>query len=218
MPWYAHRKSTFTQGQSLLGVDASIQEVEDSMIPSMSSFTEQTNSIGVYGKCIQTTKDRIDRHDTDDTQLFDTILQEVLDDLRLDVFPRFIRSHYYQTYIRCKAMETTKVTIDDFTSVYRLGKGAFGLVHACKKNNCNVMYAMKQMSKRRIQETHSLATVMQERDYLAMMTSKFVTSLKYAIHDNNTIYLMLSAAFIVFFLSFSLTKKTKTVVVTKNDR
>eukprot|EP00484_Ammonia_sp_Unknown_P024541 CAMPEP_0197026968 /NCGR_PEP_ID=MMETSP1384-20130603/6972_1 /TAXON_ID=29189 /ORGANISM="Ammonia sp." /LENGTH=668 /DNA_ID=CAMNT_0042455749 /DNA_START=109 /DNA_END=2115 /DNA_ORIENTATION=+ len=157
----------------------------------LSLLTEGTNTIGVYGKPIQRIKERIDAHDTDDPTLFDVVLHEVMDDLRLDAFPRFEKSVYYKTYIQCKAMEDKPITIRDFLALRPLGRGAFGLVHACEKRDCGKLYAMKQINKKRVQATESLKTVMQERDYLAMMNSKFVTSLKYAIADEETIYIIL---------------------------
>jgi len=179
-------------------VDAITDEVlaENSNTKSMKSMplsllTEGTNTIGVYGKPLQRIKSRIDAHDTSDERLFDPVLQEVMDDLRLDAFPRFEKSLYYKTYIRCKGMEDKPITIRDFLPLRPLGRGAFGLVHACEKRDCGKLYAMKQINKKRVQATESLKTVMQERDYLAMMNSKFVTSLKYAIVDEDTIYIIL---------------------------
>eukprot|EP01084_Bolivina_argentea_P287471 493292_1 len=167
------------------------KSVNRSLKQPLSLLTEGTNTIGVYGKPIQRIKQRIDNRDTDDDTLFDSILHEVLDDLRLDAFPRFELSIYYKTYIRCKAMEDKPITIRDFLALRPLGRGAFGLVHACEKRDCGKLYAMKQINKKRVQATESLKTVMQERDYLAMMNSKFVTSLKYAIVDEDTIYIIL---------------------------
>ena len=40
-------------------------------------------------------KRRIDTHDTEDERLFDAVM-EVMDDLRLDAFPRFEVSIYYK--------------------------------------------------------------------------------------------------------------------------
>eukprot|EP00485_Elphidium_margaritaceum_P015503 CAMPEP_0202727610 /NCGR_PEP_ID=MMETSP1385-20130828/185210_1 /ASSEMBLY_ACC=CAM_ASM_000861 /TAXON_ID=933848 /ORGANISM="Elphidium margaritaceum" /LENGTH=676 /DNA_ID=CAMNT_0049393853 /DNA_START=128 /DNA_END=2158 /DNA_ORIENTATION=- len=157
----------------------------------LSLLTEGTNTIGVYGKPIGRIKQRIDAHDTDDAHLFDEVLQEVLDDLRLDAFPRFETSIYFKTYIQCKAMESKQITIKDFLTLRPLGRGAFGLVQACEKRDCGKLYAIKQINKKRVQATESLKTVMQERDYLAMMNSKFVTTLKYAIVDDETIYIIL---------------------------
>jgi len=157
----------------------------------LSLLTEGTNTIGVYGKPLQRIKRRIDAHDTSDETLFDAVLDEVMDDLRLDAFPRFEKSMYYKTYIQCKAMEEKAIGIRDFLPLRPLGRGAFGLVHACEKRDCGKLYAMKQINKKRVQATESLKTVMQERDYLAMMNSKFVTSLKYAIVDEDTIYIIL---------------------------
>merc|ERR1712051_823060 len=101
---------------------------------------------------------------------------------------------YYKTYIQCKAMEVKPITIRDFLALRPLGRGAFGLVHACEKRDCGKLYAMKQINKKRVQATERLKTVMQERDYLAMMNSKFVTGLKYAIVDEDTLYIILDHA------------------------
>eukprot|EP01083_Nonionella_stella_P084932 235215_1 len=218
-PWYAQKKSIATYNTEEIAppkyddvgaIDDEIkqetQTIHDemagtnaheehsatkSMKQPLSLLTEGTNTIGVYGKPIQHIKHRIDEHDTDDRTLFDKVLQEVMDDLRLDAFPRFEASIYYKTYIQCKAMENKPITIRDFLALRPLGRGAFGLVHACEKRDCGKLYAMKQINKKRVQATESLKTVMQERDYLAMMNSKFVTSLKYAIVDEDTIYIIL---------------------------
>ena len=228
MPWYASRKSTYAVNipnnnnnnnnnqtnngntnngdgnnnnntNNINNNNTHTNNGEDLGLRSLSLLTEGTNSIGVYGRPINIVKEKIDNNDTNDSGLFDSILQEVLDDLRLDVFPRFCRSHYYRTYIRCKALEDKKVTIRDFLALRPLGRGAFGLVHACEKRDCGRLYAMKQINKRRVQATESLRTVMQERDYLALMNSEFVTSLKYAIHDEDTIYIMYVLCFVLFY-------------------
>ena len=65
----------------------------------LSLLTENTNSIGVYGRPIKRLKQKIDRGNPDN-QVFDAVAQEVYNDLRLDVFPRFCRSHLYQMYLR----------------------------------------------------------------------------------------------------------------------
>jgi hypothetical protein len=39
---------------------------------------------------------------------------EVMEDLTLDVFPRFLKSIFFQKYIRTKWMETKSVTTADF--------------------------------------------------------------------------------------------------------
>jgi len=200
-PWYARKKSIAFELSQGHKEHTELNENESTEIKERKEreeehtelclLTEGTNTIGVYGKPIKQIKERINDGNTDDPQLFDCVLQEVLDDLRLDAFPRFVGSIYFKTYIQCKAMEVKPITIRDFLALRPLGRGAFGLVHACEKRDCGKLYAMKQINKKRVQATESLKTVMQERDYLAMMNSKFVTSLKYAIVDEDTIYIIL---------------------------
>ena len=188
-----------TQTQTTMDMEEEQSTTKSALKQPLSLLTEGTNTIGVYGKPIQRIKQRIDAHDTNDDTLFDAVLNEVMDDLRLDAFPRFEQSIYFKTYIQCKAMEDKPITIRDFLALRPLGRGAFGLVHACEKRDCGKLYAMKQINKKRVQATESLKTVMQERDYLAMMNSKFVTSLKYAIVDEDTIYIMyVHTAFCVY--------------------
>jgi len=201
-PWYARKKSLAwtmnkdkeeeqieeTNNETLVKSETTTETMDESWL---SLLTEGTNTIGVYGKPIARIKQRIAEHDTNDAALFDVVAGEVFDDLRLDAFPRFEASVYFKLYIQCKAMESKQITIRDFLALRPLGRGAFGLVHACEKRDCGKLYAMKQINKKRVQATESLKTVMQERDYLAMMNSKFVTSLKYAIVDEDTIYIIL---------------------------
>jgi hypothetical protein len=62
--------------------------------------------------------------------LFDEVAQQVMNDLKLDVFPRFKQSEFYKKYIRTKSIETMKVSIKDFTTFRVLGRGGFGAVWA----------------------------------------------------------------------------------------
>jgi len=55
---------------------------------SMLQMGTRNNAIGVYGKCIQTVKDRVNKGDAP-KELFDEVAQEVMNDLQHDVFPRF---------------------------------------------------------------------------------------------------------------------------------
>ena len=71
------------------------------------------------------------------------------------------------------------------------GRGGFGVVHACRKHNSGAIYAMKSMSKRLIKQKKALTNVLEERNVLTMMSSKFVTNLKYALQDEDQLYLIL---------------------------
>ena len=99
---------------------------------------------------------------------------------------------YIVIYIfRCKTIEQTQIGVRDFHQMRMLGRGAFGCVNACKKKDTGKLYAMKQINKKRVSATESAETIMSERNFLADMDSVFVTTLKYAFMDDQTLYLIL---------------------------
>ncbi len=122
--------------------------------------------------------------------LFDEVARDVMTDLKLDAFPRFKASEFYKKYVRTKYIETVKVNIKDFTTFRVLGRGGFGAVHACRKKNSGTIYAMKCINKKLVKVKSALDNVMEERNVLTMMKSNFVTNLKYALQDEDTLYLM----------------------------
>jgi serine/threonine protein kinase len=83
------------------------------------------------------------------------------------------------------------VTIKDFQSFRVLGRGGFGSVHACRKLNSGKLYAMKCINKKLVKVKSALTNVMEERDVLTMIKSPFVTNLKYALQDENQLYLVM---------------------------
>lgn len=149
-----------------------------------------TNAIGVYGKCLKIVRDRVLRGEAP-KDLFDEVYREVMNDLKMDAFPRFIVSDFYKRYIRTKYIETVKVTIKDFTTFRVLGRGGFGAVHACRKKNSGTIYAMKCINKKLVKVKSALDNVMEERNVLTMLNSNFVTNLKYALQDEDTLYLIM---------------------------
>ena len=72
-----------------------------------------------------------------------------------------------------------------------LGKGVFGYVLACKNKMTGKLYAMKQINKKQVQVTDSIKSIMKERNFLNRINSDFITTLKYAFQDNDTLYLIL---------------------------
>ncbi|ETO21790.1 rhodopsin kinase, partial [Reticulomyxa filosa] len=89
-----------------------------------------------------------------------------------------------------------QVTVREFHQMRMLGRGAFGCVNACKKRDTGKLYAMKQINKKRVQGTDSVEAIMSERNFLADIgvganDCRFVTTLKYAFMDENTLYLIL---------------------------
>ncbi|CEP03536.1 hypothetical protein PBRA_009421 [Plasmodiophora brassicae] len=175
------QRNTLTDGLS---------DPDEGSLNKLSLQIGKTNAIGVYGKAVNDARERLAKGDAPKT-LFDEIAQEVLNDLRLDVFPRFSNSEFFEKYIRAKSLERIEVTHKDFTMLRVLGRGAFGAVTACVKNDTGKLYAAKCIDKRRVMATDAVDSIMSERNLLAMMDSNFVCCLKYAVQDNDTLYLML---------------------------
>jgi hypothetical protein len=150
----------------------------------------RTNAIGVYGQVLRAVADRVNRGEAP-RDLFDQLYREVMMDLKMDAYPRFLRSEFYKRYIQTKFIELQKVTAADFTTFRVLGRGAFGAVHACRKRNSGRIYAMKCVNKRLVRAKSALDNVMEERNALAMLRSPFVTNLKYALQDDDTLYLVM---------------------------
>eukprot|EP00475_Leptophrys_vorax_P027336 TRINITY_DN38991_c0_g1_i1.p1 TRINITY_DN38991_c0_g1~~TRINITY_DN38991_c0_g1_i1.p1 ORF type:complete len:644 (-),score=188.23 TRINITY_DN38991_c0_g1_i1:94-1989(-) len=150
----------------------------------------KTNSIGVYGPSVEEVTERLSRGEAP-KGLFDALAQEVLNDLRMDVFPRFETSQFYKKYIRTKSIEKFRVTHKDITMLKMLGRGAFGSVNACIKKNTGKLYACKCIGKRRVMATDSVDAIMSERNVLAVLDSPFVCSLKYSFQDTETLYLIM---------------------------
>jgi len=118
----------------------------------------------------------------------------VLDDLRHNIFPQFLRSALYRVYIECMwSLERTDcaITPSSFASLRVLGRGAFGFVNAVIKRDSGHIYAMKCISKKRVMATDSVDTIMSERNFLSEMSSQFVTGLMYATQDDHTLYLII---------------------------
>lgn len=97
---------------------------------SMLSIGSSVNPIGVYGKSVRVVKERSEKGEAP-KDLFDEVGRDVMNDLKLDVFPRFNQSEFYKKYIRTKWMEQQKVTVKDFTTFRVLGRGGFGAVCMC---------------------------------------------------------------------------------------
>jgi beta-adrenergic-receptor kinase len=150
----------------------------------------KTNAIGVYGKSVQEVADKL-THGEAPKNLFDVVAEEVINDLRMDVFPRFEASTFYKKYIRTKWLEKLKVSHKDILMLKMLGRGAFGSVNACLKKNTGKLYAIKCINKRRVMATDSVDSIMSEKNVLAVLESEFVCSLKYSFQDNDTLYLVM---------------------------
>jgi len=148
------------------------------------------NPIGVYGNYVTKVAEEIIAGNCG-PNLFEKVEALVENDLKLDAFPRFIESDFFKRYVRCRWYELRHVNINDFEILRVLGRGAFGFVKACIKKDSGKLYAMKCVDKRRLMATNSVDTIMAEREFLSMMDSRFTVCLKYAVMDENSLYLVL---------------------------
>ena len=79
----------------------------------------------------------------------------------------------------------------DFFILRVVGRGGFGQVNACKKATTGKLYAMKQMSKRRIKLKRCEELIVSERDFLTQVRSPYVVNLVYAFSSPADVYLVL---------------------------
>jgi serine/threonine protein kinase len=157
---------------------------------SMLQIGTSNNPVGVYGSVVKRVQEKVNAG-LAPKDLFDEVSRDVMNDLKLDVYPRFKDSEFYKKYIRTKWIDTQSVTVKDFTTFRVLGRGGFGAVHACRKKNCGTIYAMKCINKKLVKVKSALDNVLEERNVLTMMKSNFVTNLKYALQDEENLYLIM---------------------------
>jgi len=148
------------------------------------------NPIGVFSHYVAKVANEINTGNCE-ANLFEKVEGLVEKDLKVDVFPRFIKSDFFKRYIRCRWYELRNVTIGDFEILRVLGRGAFGFVKACIKKDTGKLYAVKCVDKKRVMATNSVDTIMAEREFLSMMDSRFTVCLRYAVMDENSLYLVL---------------------------
>ena len=162
---------------------------ESEISTSMLQIGTNNNAVGVYGPHVRRVREKVNAG-LAPPDLFDEVSRDVINDLKLDVFPRFKQSEFYQRYIRTRWIDTQSVNIKGFTTFRVLGRGGFGAVHACRKKNSHFIYAMKCINKKLVKVKSALDNVLEERNVLTMMKSNFVTNLKYALQDEENLYLM----------------------------
>lgn len=88
-------------------------------------------------------------------------------------------------------LRRTKLSLEDFTTVKVIGKGAFGEVRLVQKRDTGKIYAMKTLLKSEMYKKDQLAHVKAERDVLAGSDSPWVVSLYYSFQDAQYLYLIM---------------------------
>jgi len=107
-------------------------------------------------------------------------------------FIDYIDSQYYWRYLQWKYLEKMPVTKNLFR-VYRvLGKGGFGLVHACQSKSSGKMYALKKLEKKRVKKRKGEKLALNEKQILERVSSIFVVSLAYAYQSKDALCMVLT--------------------------
>jgi serine/threonine protein kinase len=83
-----------------------------------------------------------------------------------------------QPFIGLLLLLISIVNLDKFRIFRVLGRGAFGAVSAVQKKDTHALFAMKEMSKKKIKSGKHEHMVMREQNVLATMRSQFVLSLR----------------------------------------
>lgn len=88
-------------------------------------------------------------------------------------------------------LRRTRLSLEDFSTVKVIGKGAFGEVRLVQKRDTGKIYAMKTLLKSEMYKKDQLAHVKAERDVLAGADSPWVVSLYYSFQDTQYLYLIM---------------------------
>lgn len=148
-------------------------------------------------------------HNVNVKDIFQPFVQPCKDFLSGEPWTAFQKSPMFVRYCQWKHLElNNKITLEDFDVLRILGRGGFGEVYGCRKHDTGAVFAMKCLDKRRLKVKHQEASAVHERNVLAEMHSKFVTNLKYAFHNDETLFLVLDLME-GGDLSYHLKKKTK---------
>ena len=90
-----------------------------------------------------------------------------------------------------KTEKFERVTKNSFEYISIIGKGGFGKVWKVYQKKNRTYYAMKEMSKAKIIDSHSELSVKAERDLLSKIFHPFIINMQYAFQDRDNLYLIL---------------------------
>lgn len=89
------------------------------------------------------------------------------------------------------ALREQRLQVSDFTIKSALGKGSFGRVFLVTMTATGRLYALKAISKHRLQDQRKKHHTMQERDILVSVKSEFLVKLHYAFQNPQKLFLVL---------------------------
>eukprot|EP01029_Cantina_marsupialis_P023845 TRINITY_DN600_c0_g1_i2.p1 TRINITY_DN600_c0_g1~~TRINITY_DN600_c0_g1_i2.p1 ORF type:complete len:662 (+),score=153.42 TRINITY_DN600_c0_g1_i2:60-2045(+) len=131
------------------------------------------------------------KEDDAPTHMFDEILADRIHTLHENVFPQFLKSKHFSMFLRMKMFCRTPAKVEDFEILQNVGRGALGLVRACKRGCTGKVFAVKCMKKSIVKMKHALTCVLAERCLLARVSSPFIVKLRASMEDTNSLYLVL---------------------------
>jgi beta-adrenergic-receptor kinase len=120
--------------------------------------------------------------------LFQPYVMEICEQLKEEVFPKFLESEKFTRYCQWKNLELNmQLTMNDF-SVHRIiGRGGFGEVFGCRKADTGKMYAMKCLDKKRIKLKQGETLALNERIMLSLVSTgqdcPFIVCMTYAFQS-----------------------------------
>lgn len=126
--------------------------------------------------------------------LFHDIKSSLYTKLNNQYMREFAKSSPYTRFCQWKYQELVvpeQISLGDF-SVHRIiGRGGFGEVYGCRKDNTGKMFALKLLDKKRIKVKKGEHLALNERNMLAKVNSPFVVNLYYAFQTSNKLCFIL---------------------------
>lgn len=133
-------------------------------------------------------KERVEKADKD---LFRDLVEAVGKYLESQHREKFYISQWWKRQVQIEAYIREDVKPTHFDRFRVLGRGAFGAVMCVQKKDTLAVYAMKEMSKKRVKLRNDAYMVVEEKKMLMKGSGcPFVLSLNYALHDEETLYLL----------------------------
>ncbi|KAM9816830.1 rhodopsin kinase GRK1 [Neosynchiropus ocellatus] len=124
--------------------------------------------------------------------LFNEILDALMDFLKTVPFTFFQESMYLKRFLQWKWLETQPTEEDWFLDFRVLGKGGFGEVSACQMKATGKLYACKKLDKKRLKKRRGYEGAMVEKRILARVHSRFIVSLAYAFQTKTELCLIMT--------------------------
>ena len=130
---------------------------------------------------------------SNDQDLFDRCIVDIDEFLKHDPFQTFINSMYYHRYLQWIHVERQPVNEKFFYCFRLLGKGGFAEVGSVQNAISGKMFACKKFNKKRIKKHGHYPMVLNEKEILEKINSRFVITLSYAFETSWDLCLILTA-------------------------